>query len=146
MASTSEILEIVAKYEVVIGYEPLADEPSFEQFLPQAVESHKIAPDLRLDPQAEADRLKELIGTGKAVMFIPGQEFDAAGTRHGRGGGWYDRFLKEVPAEWIRIGVCSPLQFSSTPLTRESWDEPMDFVCVVGENAVCYETHARDLY
>src|SRR3989338_4417869 len=38
-------------------------------------------------------------------ILIPGTRFDSAGTRHGRGNGWFDRFLAEVPESWMRIGV-----------------------------------------
>lgn len=67
---------------------------------------------------------------------MPGRAFDASGTRHGQGGGWYDRFLAEVPKEWLRIGFCYERQFSEEPLKREAWDQAMDAVVVVGNGMV----------
>lgn len=59
-------------------------------------------------------------------LLIPGTKFDEAGTRHGRGGGWYDRFLATAPAHWLRIGVVADNQWSNTKLIRQEWDQPMD--------------------
>ncbi len=76
------------------------------------------------------------MGTTPVVILIPGRLFDITGTRHGRGGGWYDRFLAAVPREWFRVGFCYESQFSAAPLLREAWDQPMDAVCVVGEDGL----------
>ena len=65
---------------------------------------------------------------GLVALLIPGTAFDEHGTRHGRGYGWYDRFLSSVPREWVRIGVAPLGTFSTTVLTREKWDEPMDWI------------------
>lgn len=61
-------------------------------------------------------------------LFIPGTRFDVHGTRRGRGGGWYDRFLSRIPRSWLRIGVCRSDQWSETDLERRAWDEPMDHI------------------
>lgn len=67
-------------------------------------------------------------GNRPVYLFIPGTAFDAFGTRHGRGGGWYDRFLALAPRSWLRIGIAKRAQISNTPLEREAWDEPMDWL------------------
>lgn len=59
-------------------------------------------------------------------LLIPGTKFDEAGTRHGRGGGWYDQFLAIAPTSWVRIGVVGEGQWSDTKLIRQTWDQPMD--------------------
>jgi 5-formyltetrahydrofolate cyclo-ligase len=41
-----------------------------------------------------------------AAVLVPGLAFDAGGQRIGRGGGFYDRFLSEVPPDVLRVGVC----------------------------------------
>ncbi|MDO8511648.1 MAG: 5-formyltetrahydrofolate cyclo-ligase [bacterium] len=65
------------------------------------------------------------------LLFLPGQKFDITGTRHGRGFGWYDRLLAGLPNEWIRIGIATESQISHTPLIRNPWDQPADWL--IGE-------------
>jgi 5-formyltetrahydrofolate cyclo-ligase len=118
-------------------------EPDFRPFFKVPV-VYGIAPDARLDPAQEATIACERVGTLRTAVLLPGTQFDASGTRHGRGGGWYDRFLAQVPEEWIRIGVALPEQFSQTALTRQSWDQPVDYVCVIaGKEITWHATHAR---
>ncbi len=46
-----------------------------------------------------------------SVAVIPGMSFDARGNRLGRGKGYYDRFLKQLPHTY-KIGVCFDFQRS----------------------------------
>ncbi|MBP6868700.1 MAG: hypothetical protein KBC16_01175 [Candidatus Pacebacteria bacterium] len=66
----------------------------------------------------------------KVVIFLPGRKFDALGTRHGQGGGWYDRYLARVPSNWLRVGLCTSERFSTEALTRLPHDQPVDIVGV----------------
>ncbi len=112
----------------------------------KALLSYLIEPDATLDPSHEATACRKFISGNPGILFIPGAHFDTTGTRHGKGFGWYDRFLSMVPKEWVRIGFCFDDQFHTEPLIRESWDEPVDFVCVVTKETsttLFYETHAR---
>lgn len=43
------------------------------------------------------------------VVLVPGMCFDKSGNRLGRGKGYYDRFLKKIPAAY-KIGVCFEFQ------------------------------------
>jgi 5,10-methenyltetrahydrofolate synthetase len=116
-----------------LWYQPLKDEPDLQTcplfqslktirlFLPQ---------DQTIDPISLAKSLSASYQDVKAFILIPGTAFDLKGTRHGRGSGWFDRFLAHVPRPWIRIGVAKEEQISKTPLKRESWDEPMDWLLV----------------
>lgn len=59
------------------------------------------------------------------IIVIPGRKFDMHMTRHGRGCGYYDRFLHNITA--IKIGLCYQMQLFDK-LERKSWDIPMDMV------------------
>ena len=133
MAQESKIEELLAPYGAFITYVPLRTEVPFRDYvhIPETSVAFEIAPRASLDPAEEARKVIAAIGDRKAAILIPGRSFDASGTRHGQGGGWYDRFLALVPRTWLRIGFCYERQFSTTPLVRESWDQEMDAVCVV---------------
>ncbi|HSL73997.1 MAG TPA: 5-formyltetrahydrofolate cyclo-ligase [Ilumatobacteraceae bacterium] len=40
------------------------------------------------------------------VVVVPGLAFTADGRRLGQGGGWYDRYLAQVPPGCVTVGVC----------------------------------------
>jgi hypothetical protein len=98
------------------------------------------------DPYVWVENCKKLCGKKKVCVLIPGLKFDKQGTRHGRGGGWYDRFLANIPKECIRIGITHSSKLSISPLNRESWDEPMDWIIVDdNSNWKIFETKARNI-
>lgn len=60
------------------------------------------------------------------VVLLPGSVFDLRGGRFGYGGGFYDRFVSNVP-DAIRIGLAFDLQIvPEAPL--QAHDEILDFV------------------
>jgi 5,10-methenyltetrahydrofolate synthetase len=136
------------EFEVVISYVPLPDEVVPENYFHSstATRVYLIPPNQDTDPILLVEKLSTRFNSSPVVVLIPGQAFDATGTRHGRGGGWYDRFLSAIPSEWRRIGFCTSMQFSISPLKRESWDEPVDEVHVIdtASHTTTYETHARE--
>lgn len=61
------------------------------------------------------------------LIVMPGVAFDKANGRIGYGGGFYDRFLKRVTAETIKIALAYTFQiFDSIP--TEEFDEKADFI------------------
>lgn len=59
------------------------------------------------------------------LALVPGTAFDNRGGRLGRGGGFYDRFLAELPPTVRRLGVCFAAQIvDRVPI--EAHDAPVD--------------------
>lgn len=117
--------------KLIVTYAPLQDEPDPRSILGFTDPNSRIVTltqDPSVDPIAMAHELTQAHGNERTIILVPGQAFDAAGTRHGRGGGWFDRFLSAVPKEWIRIGVARQSQFSDAALIKQPWDEPMDWI------------------
>lgn len=132
MAKSTEIELLLRDAAAVIAYVPLRTEVPWREIMPvQAIRVYEIPPRASLDPAVEARTARKFAESDDVVLFIPGRQFDANGTRLGQGGGWYDRFLTRVPREWLRIGFCYDDQFSKVPLRREAHDQPMDYVVVV---------------
>lgn len=60
------------------------------------------------------------------VCVVPGMSFDSKNNRLGRGKGYYDRFLKQVPRAY-KIGVCFDFQKEKT-IPTDIHDEQVDEV------------------
>lgn len=61
------------------------------------------------------------------IVIVPGVAFDTRKYRMGYGAGCYDRFLKKLKSDCIKIGIAFELQiFDRIPI--EKHDIPMDFV------------------
>ncbi len=63
------------------------------------------------------------------VVLVPGVAFTTTGHRLGRGGGYYDRLLGELPNRVRRVGVCHALQVVPT-LPVEPHDAGIDDLIV----------------
>ena len=137
--------ERLAECRAFVVYSPLRPEVDNRDLitLPLGAVIYRIEPRPSLNPGEEALNALSRLGDLPVAVFIPGRQFDVLGTRYGQGGGWYDRFLARVPSEWLRIGFCYEYQFSAEALKREDWDQPMDYVYVVGNENQIYETGAR---
>lgn len=127
-----ELQKIVAGCGAAVAYAPLSHEvdyrePGFPLMLPEVF---LLPSDRTTDPFEWAGFVGEKFKDKKVCILIPGSRFDTTGTRHGQGGGWYDRFLSAVPSHWPRIGVLSQDQLSDTPLIRQPWDQPVDWLVV----------------
>jgi 5,10-methenyltetrahydrofolate synthetase len=136
-----------AKSGAVIGYIPLAGEPAYDEYLADSgfpAASYVVPPSRNPDPFNAAKELSETYAGKRVIILLPGTAFDESGTRKGRGGGWYDRLLSAIPEEWVRVGVLHSDSLHDEPLERKSWDEPVDFLLILGGPAArVKETHAR---
>lgn len=61
----------------------------------------------------------------KALMIMPLVAFDSTGNRLGRGGGYYDRYLRTHKGKLHSIAVAFPCSFVDNVMT-DSWDEKPD--------------------
>lgn len=61
------------------------------------------------------------------LVLVPGLAFDRDCRRLGRGGGFYDRLLSELPGRPLTIGVCFDEQVVEV-VPVESWDHVVDRV------------------
>ena len=59
------------------------------------------------------------------LCIIPAVAFDKQGNRLGRGKGFYDRLLSQIPAP--KVGVCFDVQLIEN-VQHESWDIKMDLI------------------
>ena len=137
METIEQLSCLLLSYDCGISYKPTKTEVSPSEFFASLTTKfiHTIPPITSLVPADEAAVVRGLSANRSTFILVPGRKFDATGTRHGKGAGWYDRFLATVPREWLRIGLCYTDQFSDEPLKRESWDEPMDFICVINRES-----------
>ena len=60
-------------------------------------------------------------------VIAPGLAFDISGNRVGYGGGYYDKLLKEMPKNVIRIGIGFDFQILGQ-VPRSDFDEPVQFL------------------
>jgi 5,10-methenyltetrahydrofolate synthetase len=131
--NSKKLIAILRDADVVIGYEPLSDEADYRSyFKTHGIQepSEIIPPDPTASPGELANRFVLQYEEKKVAVLIPGRLFDLSGTRYGRGGGWYDRFLSYVPEQWTRIGVLRESEFNDEPLKRELWDQPVDYLLI----------------
>ncbi len=137
---------LLTSYQAFITYQPLRTEVTVFDFLtlPTDAAMYEIPPRASLDPLEEVTKARERVGVRETVILIPGRSFDAIGTRHGQGGGWYDRFLAEAPRTWLRIGFCFEEQFSAALLKRESWDQAMDYVVAVNRENKTFAIYSSE--
>lgn len=76
-----------------------------------------------------------------AVILVPGLFFSPTeGTRLGRGGGYFDRYLARTTAATLKVGVALDWQLVD-PLPQESHDQRMDWL--ITEKQVI---HCRPFY
>lgn len=92
-----------------------------------------------LEPAASEEKL--CAPEDFAAVMLPGVAFDENGGRLGHGGGYYDRFLAQLPPETLLIGVAYEWQvLPEVPLAE--WDVPLDFL-VTEKRQRCFTCHCK---
>ena len=74
-------------------------------------------------------------------VFVPGVAFDRKGSRLGMGKGYYDRFLPELKA--IKIGIGLSAQIADFDLPVEEHDVALDYI--VTEKFIIEPVEKEDL-
>ncbi len=75
--------------------------------------------------EPDTAKCKKATATEKSLCIVPALSFDAKGYRLGRGGGYYDRFLKDFKGK--SAGLCYN-SFLRLSLPKESFDIPVDII------------------
>lgn len=76
------------------------------------------------------------------MVGVPGVAFDRLGGRVGYGGGYYDRFLRALPA--FRVGIAFGLQVIEDPLPAGRFDLPVQ-VIVTEEETIRPDLNSRSI-
>lgn len=66
-------------------------------------------------------------GCESLLVVVPGVAFDCRGNRLGRGGGWYDRALRQLEKRGLFVGLAYDFQIVDRVPT-EYWDMTVDYV------------------
>ncbi len=131
----------------LIRYQPLRDEIDYTGgFSNEDLNSSLVLPNSKeADPFSWAATCIRQWKKDVPWIVVPGKLFDLYGTRHGRGFGWYDRFLAAIPTDWPRIGITTTSQLSTLRLPRQAWDQPVDWLMIYDGSVVgsVFETRAR---
>lgn len=128
-----ELQKLVSQCEVSILYIPTKTEVNYNNpsFPLEIHANNLLIPNTRdNNPFELATNCITKFKNTKVCILIPGTEFDIHGTRHGKGAGWYDRFLSKIPSAWLRIGIVDKPKMSHSKLLRQEWDEPVEWIIV----------------
>ncbi len=74
------------------------------------------------------------------LVVVPGLAFDHNGYRLGYGGGFYDRFLENLPPKTVSVGLCYSFQ-RVRQLPREDHDVPVRYVLTEASVNPVYRSH-----
>ncbi len=125
-------------YELLLSFIPMKDEPdvtpinnlALDKNLPIAVPAKEPGTYIFLNT---AEKGKTIIVQSikvKTLMLVPGVAFTQDGKRLGRGGGWYDRALTNLPKCIETVGICAKERLLSD-LPTEEHDRKVSKVLIV---------------
>lgn len=135
-------LPCIREARLILGYVPIGAEVDPMELLTDACrrgvpvlvpspDSSADAPSWRfLDASRGLDEgeLYRVFERGSTVAIVPGVGFDPAGTRLGRGAGFYDRALVRLRSHsLVTVGIAFDVQIVAS-LPRDEWDQAMDIV------------------
>lgn len=122
----------------VTAYEQMRTEPPLDEFIARARQAgvRVLVPitlgEGRLDWADATDPDRTPLGAQAwrrvDVAFVPALAVDRAGTRMGKGGGYYDRALRELPADTPVVVVLHDHELLDAPLPAMDHDTPVDRV------------------
>ncbi len=125
LATEPDLLPIVKRWAEKAYYAPRVIDQSLSfARLPEDCSQLITGPLGNREPDAKAEMLDI---EALSIVFVPGLAFDANGWRLGRGGGYYDRWLRAIPSRVIKIGVCFTFQMKEA-VPHDSHDVRMDAV------------------
>lgn len=141
---------------VLAGFVPLPSEPDIWPFLrvlknlgwivlvpdypgPRSpVSQMRLGPTISRSGESAVEPSWNYLGGGAAIradlertthILMPGVAFDLLGNRLGRGGGWYDRALNNLPEEARRVAIAFENEvFEPGFLPVEEHDQMVDFI------------------
>jgi len=78
--------------------------------------------------EPRGEKIKEVDVREIDLVIVPGLAFDRQKNRLGRGGGFYDRFLKEIPDSAKKIGAAFDFQVTESLPVNLSQDQKVDLI------------------
>ena len=90
--------------------------------------------DLKRNEYAILEPKERIINNKKIdVIILPGSVFDINGNRIGYGKGYYDKYIKSLNYNPLKIGVCYDFQLLDT-IPTETHDVKMDIILTESRN------------
>jgi 5-formyltetrahydrofolate cyclo-ligase len=125
---TSEIARVAIETGKTVAFPRCLDGGKMQACVVESLDGFEPS---MFDIPAPPDTATVIAPEGLDLVIVPAVAFDAAGYRLGRGGGYYDRYLRSVSAFTVGLARAKLLQGT---LPRDPHDVNVD--CVITENAV----------
>lgn len=114
-------------YDLLLSFIPMKDEPdvtpinnlAIQKNLPIAVPAKESGTFIFLNTEEKGKTIAIQNIKVKTIMLVPGVAFTQDGKRLGRGGGWYDRALTNLPKCIDTVGICAKERLLSDFPTEE---------------------------
>ena len=125
-------------YDLLLSFIPMKDEPdvtpvnnlALKKEIPTAVPAKEPGTYIFLNTTENNKTITIQNIKVKTLMLVPGVAFTQDGKRLGRGGGWYDRALTNLPSCIETVGICAKERLLSD-LPTEEHDRKVSKVLIV---------------